>query len=113
MTEKGSRLVYSTEKVIGGKEKHGRSPSAAEHPSVQKQVYIRLERKGRCGKSVVIISGLRGSRQAMEAVLKLVKSRLGTGGTIKGETLEIQGNHREVVSLLLQDLGYRTKQSGG
>ncbi|MGO9612474.1 MAG: translation initiation factor [Dissulfurispiraceae bacterium] len=113
MTEKGSRLVYSTEKVMRGKEKQDHSASAAEHPSAPKQVYVRLERKGRCGKSVVIISGFQGSRQAMEAVLKLLKSRLGTGGTLRGETLEIQGDHREVVSSLLQDLGYRAKQSGG
>ena len=51
-------------------------------PSQQKAI-VRLDRKGRGGKSVTVIEGLQMPQKEREALLKQLKSKLGTGGTVK------------------------------
>jgi translation initiation factor 1 len=75
-------------------------------------VYVRLEKKGRGGKTVSVIDGLHLSLQEREKLLKQFKTILGTGGTIKDNALEIQGDHRDRIIELLQTMGYRPKRSG-
>lgn len=48
-----------------------------------------------------------------QALLKLLKNKLGTGGTLKDGVLEIQGDHRDQIVELLNGLGYKAKKSGG
>lgn len=79
----------------------------------QQKVIIRLDRKGRGGKSVTVIEGLQMPLEKMEALLKRLKSGIGTGGTLKDGTLEIQGDHCGTVMAALEKLGYRPKRSGG
>lgn len=57
---------------------------------------IRLEK--RCGKSVTVIAGLHtyGSKRLDDIAARL-KSKLGTGGTVKNGVIEIQGD--KVVSV--------------
>ncbi|MDD5428481.1 MAG: translation initiation factor [Candidatus Omnitrophica bacterium] len=52
---------------------------------------IRLEK--RMGKAVTVISGLHtyGSKR-LDAIAKELKTTLGTGGTVKNGTIEIQGD---------------------
>ena len=58
MTDSNSRLVYSTEEVIPRKEKPaGRKAPAAVDPAACK-VVVRLDRKGRGGKTVTVVEGL-------------------------------------------------------
>ena len=81
------------------------------HPS--KQVCVRLERKGRRGKSVTLIEGLRIPAANKEALLRQLKATLGTGGTDRDGILEIQGDHRDEIVPLLQDMGYKPRRAGG
>ena len=81
-------------------------------PSQQKAI-VRLERKGRGGKSVTVIEGLRIPLKEREALLKQLKAKLGTGGTVKDACLEIQGDHCDALMAALEKLGYPTKRSGG
>ena len=74
---------------------------------------MRLDRKGRGGKSVTLIDGVRMPDQEKEALLKQLKTRLGTGGTVKDDTLEIQGDHCDALMTALAKMGYRAKRSGG
>lgn len=112
MSEEKSRLVYSTDKVISRKENHvGKPLQLSAHPS--EQVYVRLERKGRRGKSVTLIEGLQIPAANKEAPLRQLKTRLGTGGTDRDGILEIQGDHRDEIVPLLQDMGYKPKRAGG
>ena len=48
-----------------------------------------------------------------QALLKLLKTKLGTGGTLKDDTIEIQGDHRDQIVEILTGLGYKAKKSGG
>jgi len=113
MPDDKSRLVYSTDKVIPRKENPaGKTHHATTHAS-QKRVSVRLERKGRGGKCVTLIDGLQISAKDLEILLKQFKTRLGTGGALKDNTLEIQGDHCDAIMGLLQDMEYKAKRSGG
>jgi translation initiation factor 1 len=113
MTDDKSRLVYSTDKVVPRNNNLSVKPlKELAHPS-QQRIYVRLERKGRGGKSVTLIEGLQISAKDREALLKQLKARLGTGGSLKKDVLEIQGDHCDAVIALLQEMGYKPKRSGG
>lgn len=113
MTCEKSRLVYSTDKVVPRNDKPSvKSSKKPAHPS-QQQIYVRLERKGHGGKSVTLIEGLQMSVKDREALLRHLKARLGTGGSLKNNILEIQGDQRDAIIALLQEMGYKPKRSGG
>ena len=76
-------------------------------------VIVALERKGRGGKTVSVVKQVMSPPAGKEALLKLLKNRLGTGGTLKDDTLEIQGDHRDTIVEILKGLGYQAKKSGG
>ncbi|MEJ2696452.1 MAG: translation initiation factor [Candidatus Sulfobium sp.] len=113
MPEEKSKLVYSTDKAIPRKKRATEDsvkPAAA--PSRQK-VIVRLDRKGRGGKSVTVIEGLSLPIKDVETLLKRLKAGLGTGGTVKDSSLEIQGDHCSAAMTVLAKMGYRPKRSGG
>ena len=113
MSDEKSRLVYSTDKALPRKENPaGRPPQGADVRS-PKAMYVRLDRKGRSGKSVTIIEGFQLTEKDREALLRKLKTWLGTGGALKEDLLEIQGDHRDAVISLLQDMGYKPKRAGG
>lgn len=113
MADEKSRLVYSTDKIVPRNDKpYVKSSKEPSHPS-QQRIYVRLERKGRGGKSVTVIEGLQTSVKDREALLRQLKARLGTGGSIKNDLLEIQGDQRNAVIAVLQEMGYKPKRSGG
>lgn len=113
MPEEKPRLVYSTDKVVPRKEKpSGKSPQT-KVSLPQRKVYVRLDRKGRGGKSVTLIEGIQMPGKDREALLKQLKAGLGTGGAVKNDVLEIQGDHCDVIIAMLQGLGYKTKRAGG
>jgi translation initiation factor 1 len=124
MPDENSRLVYSTEEAIPRLPRSLRNGEKAKdnldekdlhtklRPSQQKAT-VRLDRKGRGGKSVTIIEGLRIPQQEREALLKRLKAKLGTGGTVRDTCLEIQGDHRDALMAALEQLGHPTKRSGG
>ncbi len=113
MSEHNSKLVYSTGCAVPRKEKPAdRDFPAAAGPAKAKAI-VRLDRKGRGGKSVTIIEGLHISAKESEKLLKQLKTKLGTGGTVKNGSLEIQGDHCDAVIAELTGIGYKPKRSGG
>jgi len=58
-------------------------------------VRLRLEKSGRKGKAVTVITGL--PIDGLAALVKQLKKRCGSGGTIKDGVVEIQGDHRDTV----------------
>ncbi len=51
-------------------------------------------------------------QKKMEELLRQLKARLGTGGTIKDTCLEIQGDHCDTLMAVFEKMGYRPKRSG-
>ncbi len=91
-----------------------RNPAAAV-PSLQGNTPVRVgrERKGRGGKTVSIISGVMSRETGQQALLKLLKGKLGTGGALEDGKIIIQGDHRERIVEILNELGYKAKVAGG
>ena len=112
MPDEKSKLVYSTDRVIQLKKPVENALQASVRP-MQQKVTVRLERKGRGGKSVTVIDGLQMRQKEREALLKQLKTKLGTGGTVKDASLEIQGDHRDALMAELGKMGYTAKRSGG
>jgi translation initiation factor 1 len=82
--------------------------------SPQKQdLRIQSSRSGRKGKTVTTISGFQQSTESLEKLLKQLKTQCGSGGTLKNQTMEIQGDHRPKLLEMLTQLGYKAKISGG
>jgi len=71
------------------------------------------ETKGRRGKGVTTIFDTPLSEAALLELAAKLKSRCGTGGTVKDGCIEIQGDQRERVILELEKLGFQVKRSGG
>lgn len=76
-------------------------------------VLVMLDRKGRGGKSVSVIKQVMSTPAGKDALLKLLKTKLGTGGTVKDGDIEIQGDHRDAILAVLKELGYQAKKAGG
>ena len=83
-------------------------PAAARIPT-EKQVARLAVEKRRKGKIVTVIRGLSATASDLPALLSLLKSQCGAGGTLDEEGLEIQGQHMDRIRAALTDLGYRVK----
>ncbi len=116
------RLVYSSEdgqlgtimdKPKGKRRKSKPTPTQTiKNPSKQ-GIRIRRESKGRGGKNVCVIEGIPLPATELKTLHKKLKAQLGTGGAVKGDCIEIQGDHREKLLLLLEKEGFKAKLSGG
>ncbi len=72
-------------------------------------VRVGRETKGRKGKGVTVISGVPLAGDALERL----KKRCGSGGTVDGGVIEIQGDHRDMLVTELGKLGYTVRRAGG
>lgn len=113
-----SRLVFSSE--------HGRicpecrkpagscvCTKTSQKPSGDGIVRIRRESKGRGGKTVTVITGIPLEAEPLKTLLGDLKRRCGTGGTLKNGSIEIQGDHADLLMAELRKRGYTVKRSGG
>ncbi len=76
-------------------------------------VRVGRETKGRKGKSVSIVSGIPLEDKALVQLARRLKSRCGSGGTVKDGVIEIQGDHRDLLVEELKKEGFSAKSSGG
>lgn len=110
-------IAYSTDPTPTPAPKTEAQPPnlAAPFPTRQRHQPVRvyLERKGRGGKTVSVIKGVMSPPHGKEALVKLLKTKLGTGGAVKDDDLEIQGDHRDNIVAVLTELGYSAKRAGG
>jgi len=78
----------------------------------KQKVYIRQEKAGRGGKTVTVLMGLENAEER-KMLLKAIQKLSGSGGTIKGEVIEIQGEKRDEVASILKEKRYNVVFSGG
>ncbi|HEX6078576.1 MAG TPA: stress response translation initiation inhibitor YciH [Methylomirabilota bacterium] len=71
------------------------------------------DRGGRNGRTVTVIRGLPERGAALETRVAQMKRLCGAGGTLKGEVVEIQGDHRERLAEHLRAAGFTVKLAGG
>ena len=108
MTDSNSRLVYPTES--------GRidEPKAkAERPKGDGIVRIQRQTSGRKGKGVCLISGIDLDDAELVKLAADLKKKCGCGGAIKDGVIEIQGDKRDELKVLLELKGFKVKLAGG
>jgi translation initiation factor 1 len=76
-------------------------------------VRVSRQTKGRKGKAVTVITGVPLDEQELQKLAADLKRKCGAGGTVKGNTIEIQGDHRDLLVAELTERGYTVKRSGG
>ncbi|MEN6367823.1 MAG: stress response translation initiation inhibitor YciH [Thermoguttaceae bacterium] len=84
-----------------------------EPPDKTRVVKVGRETKGRSGKGVTVISDLPLDENGLTEIATKLKTRLGTGGTVKDGKIEIQGDQRDRICQELEGMGYRAKKAGG
>jgi translation initiation factor 1 len=111
-------LVYSTDKGrlcegCGAPKAECRCRQRSAPPRGDGIVRLQRQTQGRAGKAVIVISGLALEPAALKDLAKDLKQRCGCGGSVKDDTIEIQGDHRATLQAALEQLGYKVKLSGG
>lgn len=71
------------------------------------------ETKGRKGKGVTVITGVPLPPAELKKLGAQLKKLCGSGGTVKGGLIEIQGDHRDRLVQELAGRGWTVKRSGG
>lgn len=107
MQDDNSSLVYSTGTGRIKEEKQNKvTPSDG-------TAKVRRETKGRKGKGVMTISGLGLEPKALKDLASKLKKTCGSGGSVVGETIEIQGDKRDLIQKVLEKNGFNVKFIGG
>lgn len=118
MTQKGNaRLIYSTDtggkcSVCGWPQRNCQCSSRREvAESVPERVVakLRMEKKGRGGKTVTVVYGLPRNPDFLQELSRELKRACGTGGAVLDDGVEIQGDLRERVRDALIKRGYVVK----
>ena len=82
-------------------------------PKGKRQVRLERTRIGKRGKLVTVIKGLELNQVEAKKLLKNLKIACGTGGALKGDFLELQGDQISKAHDFLFEEGFRPKRTGG
>lgn len=78
-------------------------------PVNQQQLRVRIEKNHRGGKTVTVVDGFEGSVSDLEDLGQQLRKKCGVGGSAKDGLILIQGEQKDRVVRLLQDMGYKAK----
>jgi translation initiation factor 1 len=112
MPKDNSQTVWSSDQ--GDLRKQGSKPGKViSLPPHQQTVYLHRDSKGRGGGTVTLVKKLILCEEDMKELAKRLKQLCGSGGTVKDNIIEIQGEHREKIAEELKKMGYKVKVAGG
>ena len=116
MTSRGNaRTVYSTGvgsmcPRCGWPERNCQCSKKADDPLPARIVAkLRMEKKGRGGKTVTVIDGLPRNDAFLKELSQELKRACGTGGTVVDGGIELHGDLRERVRGVLAQKGFTVK----
>ena len=101
-------VVFSTNPDFKYEEEADQEPETLE-PSKQNLI-VGIDRKGRAGKQVTLITGFVGTDEDLAELGRTLKVKCGVGGSAKDGEIAIQGDFRDRIVALLKDMGYRAKR---
>ena len=110
-----ARIVYSSAagKICRGcglPERGCTCAQAASEPVPARPVAkLRMEKKGRGGKTVTVVFGLPNNAAFLKALSQELKRACGTGGTATDDGVELQGELRDRVREFLNAKGFLVK----
>lgn len=102
-------MVYSTNPDF--KYDNGAEEAVETLPKERQNLRVWRDTHGRAGKVATVVKGFVGSDEDLEELGKLLKRKIGVGGSVKDGQIIIQGENRDRVLQILLDEGYsRTKR---
>jgi len=105
-----SKLVWTSDPEAAKKlREEGKLDTARDADASKQTIRVGIDKKRRAGKSVTVASGFSLSPETLAALATTLKKRCGSGGTVKGSEIEVQGEHVETIAAELRKLGYRVK----
>lgn len=75
-------------------------------PKNQQKLRVKLDSKQRAGKVVTLVEGFAGTEDDLKDLGKDIKTKCGTGGSVKDGLIIIQGDYKEKIIGWLRDWGY-------
>ena len=81
-------------------------------PPSQQNLRAQLDKNGRAGKQVTLVTGFIGSSVDLETLTKILKTKCGVGGSSKEGEIILQGDLRDKVVQALLKEGYKAKRIG-
>ena len=76
----------------------------------EKQTAIVKTERRKKGKWVTVLTGLEPQPAIIAKLFTKLKSACGSGGTIRDDSVEIQGDHLDKICKILAEIGYRVKR---
>ena len=115
MADRG-RIVYSTDvgrvcPTCGWPATDCKCRQSSETAPIPSRIVakLRIEKKGRGGKSVTVVDGLPRNAAFLKALSQELKRACGTGGAVVEGAVELQGDLRERVRACLRMKGFVVK----
>ena len=92
-------LVFSTRKKVEKKKKSGKEK---EYKPSKGPIKVRIEKKGRGGKTVTVLYDIPFELEEAKALMKKLQSHLACGATFKNGVIELSGDNRSRVEDFLK-----------
>jgi translation initiation factor 1 len=108
--KKRDGVVYSTNSDF--EFSYDQNDEAQTLPAQQQNLRVQLDKSGRAGKQVTLVTGFIGTTADLETLTKVIKTKCGVGGSQKDGEVLIQGDVRDKVVQILQKEGYKAKRIG-
>jgi len=101
-------VVYSTNPDFSYQEEE--APEAETLSPDKQKLIVGIDRKGRGGKQVTLITGFVGKEEDLVDLGRTLKVKCGVGGSAKDGEITVQGDLRDKVVALLKSMGYNAKR---
>ena len=101
-------VVFSTNPDFAYEEE-AEEETATLEPSKQNLI-VAIDRKGRAGKQVTLVTGFVGTADDLADLGRALKVKCGVGGSAKDGEIAIQGDFRDRIVTILKDMGYKAKR---
>ena len=108
--KKRDGVVYSTSSDF--EYSYQQNEEAETLPPQQQNLKVSLDKSGRAGKQVTLVTGFVGTAADLDTLTKTIKTKCGVGGSAKDGEILIQGDVRDKVVQILQKEGYKAKRVG-
>jgi translation initiation factor 1 len=108
--KKRDGVVYSTSSDF--EYSYQQNDEAETLPPQQQNLKVLLDKSGRAGKQVTLVTGFVGTAADLDTLTKTIKTKCGVGGSAKDGEILIQGDVRDKVVQILQKEGYKAKRVG-
>ncbi|MFN8255252.1 MAG: translation initiation factor [Bacteroidales bacterium] len=105
-------MVYSTNPDFQFQYNEKQEEQETLTPSKQ-DLRVMRDSKQRKGKTVSLVTGFIGSEEDLKKLGKMIKSKIGVGGTAKDGDIIIQGDFVDKIIEILVKQGYKVKKAGG